>query len=183
MSRIGNQLIKVPQNVEVTLTDQHIKVKGPKGELNYDFSSLITVKLDDGMITVTRKADTKESRAFHGLTRALISNMVTGVSTGFERRLQIIGVGYRAQASGTKITLNLGYSHPIEYVAPDGVTIEMDQKDKNLIIISGIDKQLVGEVAANIRKYRSPEPYKGKGIRYTDEHVQRKAGKTASKSS
>jgi large subunit ribosomal protein L6 len=181
MSRIGKQPITVPDGVNATVTDGLIKVQGPKGELEYSILPLVEVVLDDGNIIVSRKGDDKESRAAHGLTRALINNMVIGVSKGFEKRLQIIGVGYRAQASGTKITLHLGYSHPIEYQAPEGVNIEMDKEDKNVIIVSGINKQRVGEAAANIRKFRSPEPYKGKGVRYVDEYVHRKAGKAAAK--
>jgi large subunit ribosomal protein L6 len=181
MSRIGKQPIIVPEGVNVTITDNNVKVQGPKGELEYAFLPLVEVILDDNAIVINRKVDDKESRSVHGLTRALINNMVIGVSKGFEKRLQIIGVGYRAQASGTKITLHLGYSHPIEYQAPEGVNIEMDKEDKNVIIVSGINKQRVGEAAANIRKFRSPEPYKGKGVRYVDEYVHRKAGKAAVK--
>lgn len=181
MSRIGKQPIAVPDDVEITISDCNIKVKGSKGELEYNFLPLVDVVLVDKEIIVNRKNDDKESRSVHGLTRALINNMVIGVNQGFEKRLEIIGVGYRAQASGKKITLHLGYSHPIEYNALEGVNIEMDKDNKNIIIITGISKQSVGEVAANIRKFRPPEPYKGKGVRYTDEYVQRKAGKTASK--
>ncbi len=182
MSRIGKQPIAVPDGVDITITDGNVKVKGTKGELEYAFLPLVEVTLEEGNILVNRKKDDKESRAVHGLTRALINNMVIGVSKGFEKRLQIIGVGYRAQASGSKITLHLGYSHPIEYTAPEGVNIEMDKKEKNVVIVSGINKQAVGEAAANIRKFRPPEPYKGKGIRYSDEYVHRKAGKAAAKS-
>ncbi len=181
MSLIGKQPIKVPDSVEISITGQTIKVKGTKGELEYTFLPLVEVIHEDGNIVVKRKNDDKESRSIHGLTRALINNMVIGVSEGFEKRLEIIGVGYRAQASEKKITLNLGFSHPIDYEAPEGVKIEMDKENKNIIIISGVDKQMVGEAAARIRKYRPPEPYKGKGIRYIDEYVRRKAGKTAAK--
>lgn len=181
MSRIGKSPITVPDGVEVTITDRHIKIKGPKGELEYTFLPLVEVLYKDNQIVISRKNDDKESRSAHGLTRALINNMIIGASEGFEKRLEIIGVGYRAQASGKKITLNLGFSHPIDYEAPEGVTIEMDKENKNIIIVSGIDKQKVGEVAAQIRKYRLPEPYKGKGIRYIDEYVHRKAGKAAVK--
>ncbi len=181
MSRIGKQPITVPEGVEVTIIDQLVKVKGPKGELEYILLPNVTVTQEDTELLVARNDDTKESRSVHGLTRALLNNMVTGVSKGFEKKLQIIGVGYRAQASGKKITLHLGYSHPIEYNAPEGVSIEMDKDDKSMIIVSGIDKQSVGEAAANIRKFRSPEPYKGKGVRYVDEYVHRKAGKAAAK--
>lgn len=179
MSRIGKKPIIVPENVEITITGNHVTVKGPKGELTWDFPSEITVIQSDKELTVTRKDDEPESRSLHGLTRALLNNMVVGVSEGFEKRLEITGVGYRAQVSGKKLTLSLGFSHPIDMEAPEGITIEIDKEQKNVIIISGIDKQLVGEVAANIRKHRPPEPYKGKGIRYAGEYVHRKTGKTA----
>lgn len=181
MSLIGKQPIKVPSGVEVTITDCLIKVKGAKGELEYTCLPLVEVLHENDHIVVKRKADDKESRSVHGLTRALVNNMIVGVSEGFERKLEIIGVGYRAQISGRKITLNLGYSHPIEYTVSEGVQVEMDKENKNIIIVSGIDKQAVGEAAAQIRKYRPPEPYKGKGVRYIDEHVRRKAGKAAAK--
>lgn len=181
MSLIGKQPIKISDSVEISIAEQTIKVKGPKGELEYTFLPLVEVIHENSHIVVKRKNDDKESRSVHGLTRALINNMVIGVSEGFEKRLEIIGVGYKAQTSGEKITLNLGFSHPINYEAPKGVKIEMDKENKNIIIISGIDKQMVGEAAARIRKYRPPEPYKGKGIRYIDEYVRRKAGKTAAK--
>ncbi|MCK5616402.1 50S ribosomal protein L6 [Candidatus Pacearchaeota archaeon] len=181
MSRIGKQPIEIPSGVEVTIADRNVKLKGPKGELEYNFLPQVEVIVEDNTIIIKRPGDDKESRSIHGLTRALVNNMVIGVSKGFEKRLEIIGVGYRAQASGQKITLNLGFSHPIDYTAPEGVLIEMDKENKNIIIISGIDKQAVGEAAANIRKYRPPEPYKGKGVRYIDEYVARKAGKAAAK--
>ena len=181
MSLVGKQSIKVPDSVEISITGQTIKAKGSKGELEYTFLPLVEVIHENGHILVKRKNDDKESRSIHGLTRALINNMVVGVSEGFEKRLEIIGVGYKAQASGKKITLNLGFSHPINYEAPEGVKIEMDKENKNIIIVSGINKQMVGESAARIRKYRPPEPYKGKGIRYIDEYVRRKAGKAAAK--
>lgn len=181
MSLIGKQPIIVPSGVEVTIDGNHVKVKGSKGELEYTFLPQVEVTKVEDTLIVKRKVDDKESRAFHGLTRALLNNMIIGVSEGFEKRLEIIGVGYRAQVSGRKITLSLGYSHPIEYTVDEGVTVEMDKENKNIVIITGIDKQKVGEAAAQIRKYRPPEPYKGKGIRYTDEYVHRKAGKTAAK--
>jgi len=181
MSLIGKRPITVPDGVEVTISDRHVKVKGPKGELEYTFLPLVEALQEDNHIVVKRKNDDKESRSAHGLTRALINNMVIGVTKGFEKRLEIIGVGYRAQVSGKKITLNLGFSHPINFTAPEGITIEMDKESKNVIVISGIDKQLVGEAAAQIRQYRPPEPYKGKGVRYVDEYVHRKAGKAAVK--
>ncbi|MBU1017827.1 50S ribosomal protein L6 [Patescibacteria group bacterium] len=183
MSLIGKRPIKVPESVEVTITDRTVKAKGSKGELTYTLSPLVDILMDGGQIVVRRKAEDKQSKSTHGLTRALLNNMIIGVSDGFEKRLEIIGVGYRAQVSGKKITLSLGFSHPIEMIAPEGVNIVMDPDNKNVIIISGIDKQQVGEMAAQIRKHRPPEPYKGKGVRYTDEHVHRKAGKAAAKAS
>lgn len=182
MSLIGKQPIAIPDGVEVTINENHIKVKGLKGELDYHFLPQAKVSIENNMIKVGRANDSKEARSVHGLTRALINNMVTGVSKGFEKRLEIIGVGYRAQSNGKKITLNLGFSHPVEFEAFEGVTIEMDKDNKNVIVVSGINKQKVGEAAAQIRKFRPPEPYKGKGVRYTDEYVRRKAGKTAAKS-
>jgi large subunit ribosomal protein L6 len=181
MSLIGKRPIIVPTGVEVKIEGNLIKLKGPKGELEYKLLPLVNVLQENDTIVVKRKGDDKESRSVHGLTRALINNMVIGVTEGFEKRLEIIGVGYRAQISGKKITLSLGFSHPIELTAPDDVKLEMDKENKNIIIISGIDKQSVGEVAAQIRKHRPPEPYKGKGVRYVDEYVHRKAGKTAAK--
>jgi large subunit ribosomal protein L6 len=181
MSRIGKQLITIPQGIEVSIANGTVKVKGPKGTLEYKFLPMIQVAVQDGKVMVTRKGNDNQARSAHGLARALINNMILGVMKGFEKRLEIVGVGYRAQATGKKITLNLGYSHPIEYPAPAGISIEMDKTEKNIIIITGVDKQLVGETAANIRKFRMPEPYKGKGIRYVNEQVKRKAGKTAVK--
>jgi large subunit ribosomal protein L6 len=179
MSRIGKQIIKVPQGIEVTLNGNTIKIKGPKGELTYTFSPTINVIYKDDQIQVKRNSDEPRERSLHGLTRALIKNMIVGVSNGFEKRLEIIGVGYRAQVSGKKVTLNLGFSHPIDMETPKGVSVEMDKEQKNIMIISGADKHAVGQFAANIRGLRPPEPYKGKGIRYIDEYVPRKAGKTA----
>jgi large subunit ribosomal protein L6 len=179
MSRIGKKLIKVPAGVEITINGNKIKVKGPKGELHYEFNPEVTVACSEGVIQVKRLKDEPSDRSLHGLARALISNMITGVTKGFEKRLEIIGVGYRAQPSGKKLTLNLGFSHPIDLPVPEGIHAEMDKELKNVLIISGIDKQAVGQFSANIRSFRPPEPYKGKGIRYTDEYVPRKAGKTA----
>lgn len=169
----------MPEGVEVTLSGNHIKIKGSKGELEFTFDPLMQVTYKNNTITVKRSGDEPKERSLHGLTRALIGNMVTGVSTAFEKRLEIIGVGYRAQVSGKKITLNLGFSHPIELEAPEGVEVKMHEDQKNTVVISGIDKQSVGQFAANIRSFRPPEPYKGKGIRYVGEHVPRKAGKAA----
>jgi len=179
MSRIGKQPVVIPNGVTVDKTGDTITVKGPKGELKKDFVPKVNIDIKDGEIIVTRKDDTKESRAFHGLTRSLLYNMVDGVTQGFEKKLEIVGVGYRAQAAKNKITLTLGFSHPVEYTAPEGIEFTMDGDKKNVITVSGIDKQLVGEAAAKVRSYKKPEPYKGKGIKYIDEHITRKAGKAA----
>jgi large subunit ribosomal protein L6 len=177
MSRIGKQPIAVPSGVEVTIEPELVKVKGPKGELFERVNRDIDVKQENGEILVARPTDRGEHRALHGLTRSLIANMVEGVTNGFEKRLEIQGVGYRAQLQGTKLVLALGYSHPVEMDAPDGIDFEVPQPTR--VIVRGISKQAVGEVAANIRKARPPEPYKGKGIRYEGEHVARKVGKRA----
>lgn len=179
MSRIGKQPVEVPTGVTVEINGTTVTVKGTKGELKKDFHPNMKIELKDDQIIVTRPDDQKENKALHGLTRSLIANMVEGVTKGFEKQLEIVGVGYRAQASGNKITLNLGFSHPIEYTAPQGIEFEMDKDKKNIITVRGIDKQVVGEAAAKIRSYRKPEPYKGKGIKYIDEYVARKAGKAA----
>lgn len=181
MSRIGKLPITVPASVEVQINGETVRVKGKKGEMEFTHHPSIQVVQEDGKLILTRKDDSSQSRAFHGLTRALLQNMVTGVSEGFEKRLEIIGVGYRAQVSGKKLTMNLGFSHPVELQAPDGVEMEMDKDQKNVLVLRGYNKQVLGEFAANIRKFRPPEPYKGKGIRYVGEYVARKAGKTASK--
>jgi large subunit ribosomal protein L6 len=177
MSRIGKQPIPVPEGVEVTIERELVRVKGPKGELQERVSRDMDVKQDNGQIVVTRPSDRGEHRALHGLTRSLISNMVDGVTNGFEKRLEIQGVGYRAQLQGRKLVLALGYSHPVEIEAPEGIEFEVPQPTR--IVVRGISKQAVGEVAANIRKRRPPEPYKGKGIRYEGEYVARKVGKRA----
>jgi len=179
MSRIGSKPIKVPAGVQITLTAEEIKIKGSKGELKHIIFPGIEVSLSEDVIKVKRSGDEPEQRSLHGLMRALINNMISGVSKGFEKRLEIIGVGYRAQVSGKKVTLNLGFSHPIEMECPAGVSVEMDKEQKNLMIIGGIDKQAVGQFAANIRSLKKPEPYKGKGIKYVDEMIVRKAGKAA----
>jgi large subunit ribosomal protein L6 len=179
MSRIGKKTIKVPAGVIVTIEGNKIKVKGPKGELRYEFSSAVKVACTDGVIQIKRVNDEPSDRSLHGLARALINNMINGVTTGYEKRLEIIGVGYRAQPSPKKLTLNLGFSHPIDLPVPEGIHVEMDKEQKNVLIVSGIDKQAVGQFSANIRGFRPPEPYKGKGIRYVDEYVPRKAGKAA----
>jgi len=177
MSRIGRQPIEVPQGADVTVNGQSVRVKGPKGELTFDAHLDMTVTLDDGVVTVTRPSDEPKHRALHGLTRMLVANMVEGVMTGFSKTLEIQGVGYRALKKGAGIELSLGFSHTIEYVAPDGVSLDLP--DQTTIVVAGPDKQKVGQAAAEIRSFRPPEPYKGKGIRYRGEHVRRKAGKTA----
>jgi large subunit ribosomal protein L6 len=177
MSRIGRQPIPVPDGVEIAIEPELVMVKGPKGELRERVSRDMDVKQEDGRILVARPTDRGEHRALHGLTRSLIANMVEGVTNGYEKRLEIQGVGYRAQLQGSKLVLALGYSHPVEMEAPAGIEFEVPQPTR--IVVRGISKQLVGEVAANIRKQRPPEPYKGKGIRYAGEYVARKVGKRA----
>jgi len=178
MSRIGKQPIAIPSGVEVTLDGNHVTVKGPKGTLEHDVPEDITVSREGDEIVVTRPDDEREHRSLHGLTRSLVANMVQGVSDGFTKELEIVGVGYRAAAAGPRrIDLQLGFSHPVAVDAPDGVEFEVPSPTR--IMVKGYDKQLVGQVAADIRKIRKPEPYKGKGIRYVDERVLRKAGKSA----
>jgi large subunit ribosomal protein L6 len=181
MSRIGKNPIQVPSGVTVTITGNTVSVKGAKGELTQVIHPNMKVEQMDNQIIVSRPNDLKLNRSLHGLTRTLISNMVEGVTKGYEKQLEILGVGYRAAVAGSKLTLNLGFSHPIEFNTPQGITIEIDKDKKNLLAVRGSDKQLVGEVAAKIRSYKKPEPYKGKGIRYLGEHVQQKAGKAAGK--
>ena len=182
MSRIGKLPVDIISGVTVSVSDSVVSVKGTKGDLSFDLPAGISALVEGERVVVMRSDDEKPSKALHGLSRAMISNMVEGVTSGFEKRLEIIGVGYRASTSGQKIDLTLGFSHPVSLVAPKGVTVKMseDKKDKNVIIVTGCDKQAVGEFAANIRKLRKPEPYKGKGIRYVGEYVRRKAGKSAS---
>jgi large subunit ribosomal protein L6 len=177
MSRIGRKPIPVPESVTVELAPGRVAVKGPKGELAQSLSAEMKVQQEDGAVTVERPTDRGEHRALHGLTRSLIANMVEGVTEGFEKRLEIQGVGYRAQLKGKSLEMALGYSHPVPIEPPKGIEFEVPQPTE--IIVRGIDKQLVGQVAADIRKRRPPEPYKGKGIRYRDEHVMRKVGKRA----
>ncbi len=177
MSRIGRKPIPVPEAVTVELAPGRVAVKGPKGELAQTVSADMAVEQADGALTVQRPTDRGEHRALHGLTRSLIANMVEGVMEGFEKRLEIQGVGYRAQLKGRDLELALGYSHPVSVEAPEGIEFEVPQPTE--IVVRGIDKQLVGQVAADIRKRRPPEPYKGKGIRYRGEHVLRKVGKRA----
>lgn len=180
MSRIGNKVLTIPTGVTVELKDNNVvTVKGPKGELTKQFNQELKIKIEDGQVSVERPNDVKQMKMLHGTTTALINNMIIGVNNGFEIALQIIGVGYRANLQGNVLNLSLGYSHPIQYTPEDGITLEVPSQTE--IIVRGIDKERVGEAAANIRKYRRPEPYKGKGIRYKDEHVRRKEGKTAGK--
>ena len=176
MSRIGKKPIVVPAGVKVDIHGTTVKVKGPKGELERAFSAPITITLDNGHVAVARPNDEPVVRALHGTTRAVLANMVTGVSTGFTKALQIEGVGYRAEMKGKQLVMALGYSHPVPVDPPTGVSFAVDEKTKT-ITISGIDKEIVGQVAADIRAWRPPEPYKGKGLRYVGERVRRKAGK------
>jgi len=176
MSRVGKQPITIPKGVEITVgKDNLVTVKGPKGQLSEKINSDMKININEDNITVERPSDNKNHRALHGLSRALINNMVEGVTKGYEKKLQIVGVGYRAAKQGKKLNLNLGFSHPVELEDPEGITTEVP--NQNEIVIKGINKQLVGNYAAKIREIRPPEPYKGKGIRYADEHVRRKEGK------
>ncbi|MEA4890953.1 MAG: 50S ribosomal protein L6 [Peptococcaceae bacterium] len=179
MSRIGKLPVAIPAGVDVKIQGSMITVKGPKGTLSQDFHDDISVAVEDGHIVVTRPSDDKEHRAHHGLIRALVQNMVTGVTAGYEKSLDLVGVGYRAQMQGQKLVLAVGYSHPVEVNPPQGLSIECPAPTK--IVVKGADKQAVGQLAADIRKIRQPEPYKGKGIRYSDEVVRIKAGKTGKK--
>ncbi|MGP4062999.1 50S ribosomal protein L6 [Halobacillus litoralis] len=177
MSRVGLKSLDIPEGVEIVQDNNTITVKGPKGELTRTFHQDITVKIEDNVLTVERPSDHKDHRALHGTTRSLIGNMVEGVSKGYEKSLEIIGVGYRAQKQGETVVVNAGYSHPVEVENREGIQIEVPSNTK--VTVKGIDKELVGAVAAKIRAIRPPEPYKGKGIRYEGEHVRRKEGKTA----
>ena len=174
MSRIGKKTIAVPKGVTVTLDGQNITVKGPKGELSVTIAEPITVSLEDGVVTVARPDDERESRSLHGLSRTLINNMIIGVTDGYSKGLEIVGTGYRVQAKGQDLEFALGYSHPVPVKAPQGITFTVEG---NKVTVAGIDKQQVGETAANIRKLRRPDPYKGKGVRYAGEQIRRKAGK------
>ncbi|TAA68380.1 50S ribosomal protein L6 [Planococcus salinarum] len=177
MSRVGKKPIEVPSDVTITLGDKNeVTVKGPKGELSRTFNQDITISLEDNVLTLTRPSDSKDHRTNHGTSRALLANMVTGVSQGFERTLELVGVGYRAQMQGKKLVLNVGYSHPVEFTPEEGVEVEVPANTK--VIVKGINKERVGALASNIRATRPPEPYKGKGIRYEGEKVRRKEGKT-----
>ena len=178
MSRIGKEAITVPSGVEVTIDGDAVRVKGPKGQLEYRLVGDVAIERDGDALKVSRADDSRSNRSLHGLQRTLIANMVIGVSDGFSKELEIVGVGYRAQAQGPNaIELSVGYSHTVRFDAPEGVTFEVPQPTR--MVIRGYDKQLVGQVAADIRKIRKPEPYKGKGIRYVGEHIRRKAGKSA----
>ena len=176
MSRIGNKPVTVPSGVKVELVNDIIKVEGPKAKLEKPLPPLVELAIEDTLVTVSRVEETKRARAMHGLTRSLVNSMVKGVTEGFTKNLEIRGVGYRAQISGSKLNINLGYSHPIEYDVPEGVTVTVTDNTK--ISVQGADKQKVGQVAAIVRGFRKPEPYKGKGIRYADEQVVLKEGKT-----
>ena len=180
MSRIGKLPIPIPDKVTAQISGQHVTVKGPKGTLEREIPEPISVKQEGNIITVTPTDNSRIGRQRHGLCRTLVANMVDGVSKGFEKRLLIQGVGYRAQAQGKKLTLNVGYSKPVEMQMPDGIDVAVENRNTE-IIVSGINKEVVGNVAATIRAVRPPEPYKGKGIRYSDEYVRRKAGKTGKK--
>ncbi|KYD20706.1 MAG: 50S ribosomal protein L6 [Caldibacillus debilis] len=179
MSRIGRKPIAIPSGVTVTVSGSHVTVKGPKGELSRDFHPDMTIKVENNEVVVSRPSDSKLHRTLHGTTRAIIANMVKGVSEGFEKSLELVGVGYRAQKQGNKLVLNVGFSHPVEIVPEKGLEIEVPSNTK--IVVKGIDKEKVGQLAANIRDVRPPEPYKGKGIRYEGEYVRRKEGKTGKK--
>jgi large subunit ribosomal protein L6 len=176
VSRIGRLPVEVPSGVDVKINGSHIKIKGPKGEMEFTFSPSINLSFGDGEIKVTRPSDVREMRSLHGTTRSLIQNMIIGVTDGFQKELQLVGVGYRAAMQGKNLVLNVGYSHSVEIEPPPGIDFEVGDRAQQ-IFITGIDKQKVGQVAADIRKVRKPEPYKGKGIRYKDERIRRKAGK------
>jgi len=179
MSRIGKKPIPIPNGVAVTIDGSTVKVKGPKGELTRRFRPEMSIAEEDGRVVIGRPSDSKEHRALHGLTRALLANMIQGVTQGYRKALEIIGVGYRAEKKGEKLVLSVGYSHTVEYPQPKGITISTT--GPTVVVVEGIDKEKVGQVAAEIRSVRPPEPYKGKGIRYQGEQVRRKAGKTGAK--
>ena len=177
MSRVGLKPIEIPSGVTVTLDLPKVTAKGPKGEISQDVPTVCEIKMEGDTIYVTRDSDDRTLRSMHGLTRTLIANLIEGVSTGFKKELEIIGVGYKAESKGKELILTLGFSHPVNYPIPEGIKIETPEPTK--ITVSGINKQVVGQVAAEIRGYRPPEPYKGKGVKYVTEQIQRKAGKTA----
>jgi len=175
MSRIGRMPVQVPKGVDVTIDGRAVTVKGPKGQLSLELAEPIEITQNDGVLTVTRPNDEGNVRALHGLSRTLVANMVTGVTEGYSKTLEIVGVGYRVQAKGNGVEFSLGYSHPVPVTPPDGVTLRVETPTR--LVVEGIDKQQVGEVAANIRKLRKPDPYKGKGVRYAGEQIRRKVGK------
>ncbi len=180
MSRIGRKPIELPAGVEVKVDENNaVTVKGPKGELTEQISKLLKIEIKDGKVTVSRSSDAKAYKEQHGLARSLINNMVIGVTDGYEKKLELVGVGYRAEKKGKKLVLNLGFSHPVEMEDPKGITTEAPSATE--VVVKGIDKAIVGNYAANIRAWRKPEPYKGKGIRYAGEHIRRKEGKTGTK--
>ncbi len=180
MSRIGNRTLTIPAGVEVNVEGNKVTTKGPKGTLEFNFKNdSVDVKVEGASVVVSRKNDLKTSKQLHGTTNSIINNMIVGVSQGFKRELEINGVGYRFQVQGNKVVITAGYSHNVELVIPNGIKVEMPDKSTTELIISGYDKQAVSEFAANIRKVRGPEPYKGKGIKYKEEHIRRKEGKKA----
>ena len=180
MSRIGNRVLTIPAGVEVNVEGNKVTTKGPKGTLEFNYrDDNVEVKVEGSEVKVTRKSDSKGARQLHGTTNAILNNMLTGVSEGFKRELEINGVGYRFQVQGNKLVITAGYSHTVELMIPEGIKVEMPDKSTTELVISGYDKQAVSEFAANIRKVRQPEPYKGKGIKYKEEHIRRKEGKKA----
>ncbi len=181
MSRVGKMPITCPPGVDIKLQGTRVEVKGPKGVLSRELHPRMKIIQENGELRVERPGDAGQDRALHGLTRSLLANMVQGVTDGFEKRLELVGLGYRATVKGNSLTLNLGYSHPIDYNPTEGIEIILDENNKNIIIVRGIDKQKVGQAAADIRHFRKPEPYKGKGVHYVGEYVRRKAGKAAVK--
>jgi len=179
MSRIGKQPIPLPQGVDVAIEGTAVRVKGPKGVLEREFNNSISIRVEDGRLLVERSSDNPQDRSLHGLSRSLLNNMVTGVTNGFQKSLDLVGVGYRASKQGKKLVLAVGYSHPVEIDPPEG--IEIDVPAPNKVVVKGVDKEQVGAIAANIRSVREPEPYKGKGIKYEGERIRRKAGKAGGK--
>jgi len=179
MSRIGRKPVVVPAGVEVTVNGNVVTVKGPKGQLSQEISKNMTVEVKEGEVLVTRPSDNREDRSQHGLARTLINNMIIGVTAGYEKKMQMVGVGYKAEKKGNTLVMNLGFSHPVEMVDPEGITTEVPSATE--VVVKGMDKALVGNYAANIRAWRKPEPYKGKGIKYVDEVIRRKEGKTGKK--
>ena len=179
MSRIGERKLVIPDGVTVSVNGNVVDVKGPKGELTLEFSKLVSVVVEDGVVLTKQIKPSKDANVMQGTTNSLISNMITGVSKGYDKGLEAVGVGYRFQVQGNKIVISAGYSHPVELMIPEGIKVEMPEKSTTELIVSGYDKQAVTEFAANIRKVRQPEPYKGKGIKYKDEHIRRKEGKKA----